>query len=505
MGVLKRIILILCTVSMLIPSLLSSLFLLPALVFAGTCWDGGYSGVAPWAVKSAANHNVDSVGYADINYCVNTVAASGDTVNIPSGSATWATGLNLTKAVRLVGADTWPDPTDETTYVSNTLITNNSSTQLITISPSSPADNPYIEITGLTLIANSAGTKGGIHVYCVNTEHYYTNFRIHHNHIRDAVSGTGINVFGYSYGLIDHNYLYNNYQDIANEVTITAWTLYPKDGNGNLIFSSLGMGGPNFLFVENNIFKGSHSQEIVSSGGARTVVRYNTYRSPLRMIDIHGENEGSGMTASNMAAEAYNNVGTSPEPIGMMGLPKHRGGVALIYNNTGNVYANSVSRMGVAIGEGASLYCDTTANYRGYRQKPHNSYVWNNKNIADNLLQYTGTNLNGTDYDPLGCLTEQTDYYKDVLDNSHDRNTYFSYDVAANRNLTDCTTENVYWETDNKKLYRCTATNTWTLVYKPYIYPHPLQGISNKGATIINTIGGLNAINMVGGLNVINQ
>jgi len=31
-----------------------------------------------------------------------------------------------------------------------------------------------------------------------------------------------------------------------------------------------------------------------------------------------------------------------------------------------------------------------------------------------------------------------------------------------------------YWATDQNTLYVCTATNTWTAYYTPYIYPHPL-------------------------------
>jgi len=49
-----------------------------------------------------------------------------------------------------------------------------------------------------------------------------------------------------------------------------------------------------------------------------------------------------------------------------------------------------------------------------------------------------------------------------------------------------------YWATDQGSwnqsgsggqgvLYKCTATNTWTLYYTPYTYPHPLQG----GSTIL--------------------
>jgi len=31
-----------------------------------------------------------------------------------------------------------------------------------------------------------------------------------------------------------------------------------------------------------------------------------------------------------------------------------------------------------------------------------------------------------------------------------------------------------YWATDTNTLYTCTAPNTWTNFYTPYIYPHPL-------------------------------
>jgi hypothetical protein len=31
-----------------------------------------------------------------------------------------------------------------------------------------------------------------------------------------------------------------------------------------------------------------------------------------------------------------------------------------------------------------------------------------------------------------------------------------------------------YWATDEQKLYVCNPTNTWTLYYTPYTYPHPL-------------------------------
>jgi hypothetical protein len=45
---------------------------------------------------------------------------------------------------------------------------------------------------------------------------------------------------------------------------------------------------------------------------------------------------------------------------------------------------------------------------------------------------------------------------------------------------TNCTPLVAYWATDTNTLYQCTATDTWTAYYTPYVYPHPLvQGNGN--------------------------
>ena len=67
--------------------------------------------------------------------------------------------------------------------------------------------------------------------------------------------------------------------------------------------------------------------------------------------------------------------------------------------------------------------------------------------------------------------------------------------TLANR-PTNCTPSVGYWATDqgtwnqsgngwgNGQLYVCTATNTWTLNYTPYIYPHPLVGSGVTGPAV---------------------
>jgi hypothetical protein len=89
------------------------------------------------------------------------------------------------------------------------------------------------------------------------------------------------------------------------------------------------------------------------------------------------------------------------------------------------------------------------------------------------------------------------DYYVDNINQAAQSNPTTPFDgtttigmghgTLANRPTT-CTTGVGYWATDQGswnrsgngfgqgQLYLCTATNTWTLYYTPYAYPHPLIG-----------------------------
>ena len=487
MGVLKRIILILCTVSMLIFSLLSSLFLLPALAFAGTCWNGGSSGTAPWYVKDGDGGS-DSILQPDVNYCINTVATEGDTVYVPVGSSTWSSRINITKGIHIIGAGI-----DKTT-ITNGIAASKTGDYIFYYMPDSPATDGMVEITGFTFDGGNSG--GAISIVNLSSTAIH-NFRIHHNKIQNSNyndSGekqAGVYTRGNTFGLIDNNIFYNNLKDAVFLGNGTdSWITFPATSN---------IGTNNYLYFEDNTtstLTTNRSFAIGETGeGARWVARHNTIdatncNNTTGISDIHGDTLNRGV----VAFEFYDN--TVNNGYQMIGID-YRGGTGIIYNNHINMTGGSYEGR-IMVREEYSSCTDAegcAGDNIGCGDEVNNGYIWNNLN------DYASTIINIVKSDTYGCLAEKDNWWDDY-NNSPE---YFTKDVHANRNLTRCIAEDVYWETDTKKLYRCTATNTWTLVYKPYIYPHPLQGISNKGATVINTIGGLNAIDIVGGLNVINQ
>ena len=105
-------------------------------------------------------------------------------------------------------------------------------------------------------------------------------------------------------------------------------------------------------------------------------------------------------------------------------------------------------------------------------------YLWGNS------WTQQPNNSNSTYISASSVLAENRDFYRES--GSFNGTSGTGSGTMASRPST-CTPGVVYWATDqggnwNKSnsandgaLFKCTATNTWTLYYTPFEYPHPLR------------------------------
>lgn len=357
-----------------------------------------------------------------------------------------------------------------------------------------------------------------------------TNLRFDHNKMTVASDGTDIITVGEVTstgtrvnGVLDHNTFVttsgNSRWLVIYAQTATAW---PASGLGT---------GSN-LFIEDNTFteqcmNDSGRAALDTDGGNTTwVVRYNTFTNAR--IEHHGYYWGFQGPASS---EVYNNSLTMSCGSGVLDgtyAIKHQGsGEWIVFNNT--VTPSSGKGSPHILQNYRSFYdavnpCTGTdgedgnrapiETYRGYpcNRQPGRTgaavlspqYYWNNRwsdNTAISMILSCSDQGN-----PIYCTTHiqaNRDYYQGGIVAQSSASSPFDgtagsgFGTLANRPTT-CTTGAEaadagnggvgYFATDQGTqgaLYRCSATNTWTLHYTPYTYPHPLQG-----ATVGSTSGG---------------
>lgn len=417
-----------------------------------------------------------SCSYVDVKAAYD-AADEGDTILVPPGSAVWTNALTITKGIKLFGAGSGcPD-----SCVDNTTIKSGETDYLIEINPKTPSDNPYVEIKGFTFNGQESGHQG-VHVENKSIDSYYTNFRIHRNSFKNfmGTSMSAIHAQGFSYGLIDHNYFYNNMYDVGIEgKKYSSWADYPKEtGLDTPDFDSLGMGGSDFLYIENNVSADCHYRPCMTGFGARFVYRYNTITigpgaDTRSLVDMHGDYGA----AATLAGEIYHNTVTATNPkYYYFSTVYWRGGTAIIFDNDVTFRTSATPEIGIRF----DYACDYRTGSGEYDMKPHNGYIWNNTSQGKNM--YIHHNAVEKDLDPYNCVVCGIDYWADTKDDSQDaQDAYvFASDTTA---PTTCSVGDVFWDTDYEKgsgystggLYKCTETNTWTWVYSPYTYPHPLR------------------------------
>jgi hypothetical protein len=417
-------------------------------------------------------------------------ASTGDTVVINGGSAcsaTWSSGVSITgKTITLQGGG-----------VGVTQITANSSAA---VTCGTPSRITGLDITingyyGILYNGNVATTSMG------NLRADHCKFTYNGSSIRRGVQLQGVRPNYYAWGVIDHN-TFNNCS------VLTYWDL-SCDDSIDMTFDTLGQ-PTNVTYIEDNTFNMSMINTIDQNCGGSYVFRYNTVNlsgSAAYIFETHSA-QGDGCRGTRRW-EIYRNtfnIAASPWCLGMI-----RGGTGVIFGNTGTGLSSDTGWAldNVRSFADPTLYCDgtdardgntqPTSTYHGYPcrdqigrgvdsqlgssgnlypQALQPAYFWNT--IVGGIEQTASVSNQG--YCPIH-IVENRDFYN--YNASFNGTAGIGVGTLANRPST-CTPYVGYWATDQGSwnrsasggqgvLYKCTATNTWTLYYTPYTYPHPLQ------------------------------
>lgn len=273
---------------------------------------------------SAATLVSPSVSYTDVS---NTVASavSGDTVQIPAGSANWTNTLNVTKAITIQGLTTLTGPSSAPIIDRQTVINNDIPSGHGTIfNLNVPATNlNVVRITGVSIVGNLGNGFGGMIEVQLSTP----NFRV--DHCEFVTPKNNYCLAGYNTkGLIDHNAALN---------TVKTFCDIRQSPFGDESYAApLTPGSIEAIYVEDNYVFCSASKVqglIDSQGGARYVIRYNTTFNA--QFVTHGTESG-GRVRGPRWWEIYNNTVTST-------LPNQQANGALFRGGTGVMFSNIVT------------------------------------------------------------------------------------------------------------------------------------------------------------------
>jgi hypothetical protein len=385
-----------------------------------------FAGVIEAACTGSSPSWTSTSDSTSVASCISS-ATSGDTITVlGSGSVSWS--VTSTKALKIVGPG------------SGTLTVTGS----VTYSPTITEATKTFELSGFTFNGNSV-----FNVRAPTGTNPVTGLKIHNNAFNNA-SVRAINFSGLEFGVLYNNTFANNNISISVIGAGTAGESYPHT-----------FGSANYLYVEDNTFGNGTGSFISETGqGGRLAFRHNTITgyncSGCEGNDIHGDQNSGGTTISS---EYYHNTWTMASPT--YRWIHHRGGQAIIANNT--VSTNLAFNMTEYRAWGGNGICSA---YPAPGQIKNTFYFNNMLGGSVRLPSFTNGGNSGScgSGGETAYLVLNRDYWTP------------SYGLASARPATCTANGNTYYgATDTDVIYKCTTTNTWTIFFSPYTYPHPLR------------------------------
>lgn len=456
---------------------------------------------------SGLNRTAASASRTDVNDCV-TAATTGATITVPAGTATWSSAISIpiTKDLSIIGAG-----------IGSTNITC-SSGECFTIS-NNDGGNSASRISGFTF------NNGFIGLFLIGSTKVP---RIDHNRFvfsswnRWDIAG----LTAHPHVLIDNN----EFVEASIGVFGTLSMLNENNNQHNIWFSDPQFGGTGAVYIESNTFYTSAFNITDANYAGRYVFRFNNIIASGTAYgnEFHGV---QGLNRGGQRWEIYNNIFNNTT----WTTSFIRGGSGYYFNNTlagtntppilkverscetkdpfgqcdgtWNIDGNTGGQQGwpcrdqIGRSRDNSQSSGTTGPWQAQALTP--AYSWNNIRSG---AQYGFASYNGCTREGTLHNLENRDWYNYSSATGSPQTVGVRVGVIANRPAT-CTTGVGYWATDegewnsnnpgtDGRLYKCTATDTWTLLYTPYTYPHPLASGTPGPPLPPNAPTSLNAIDI---------
>lgn len=374
-----------------------------------------------------------------------TAAVSGDTIKVLAGEATWTKKLSLNKSINLIGAG------QDRTIITDDVPRNH----MLVIDGGTVAISP--RISGMTIKGLNTDKNGLSATVMVEGTSDRLGFRVDHITF-DNILITGLSTNDWVWGVIDHC-TFNLKTDAVG------WAIYfgnERWGDLSLCCGDMAWASPddfgshNFSFVEDSLFNPigvGPANYVDSAGGARYVLRYNTFNDGY--LRAHGTDSTENVRGTR-AIEVYDNNFINNATT-FDGVEELRSGTALFYNNQ-------------LLGSGGFNYGIVL---KAFRDNGNFWHVW------ERCDGTTDWDQNLPDEQGYACLdqpgrgeghlatTTASGLIPATWPNQARSPIYFWNNLGWHNGEGGSTSTRIQLDRD--------YFNSPKLGYRPYIYPHPLQ------------------------------
>lgn len=492
-----------------------------------------------WALPSpAATYNAATCGAADVQAAIDLATSQGDVVQIPAGSCTWTISvhINANKGITLQGAGegstiiTDGMAHNTALYTNNCTITASCGWGTLLYVGFDSANTHITRVTAMTFIpfGTDDSTNYMLWVHGTGVDKY----RIDHltfdgdmkrRAIAVVTADGGVSEFS---GVVDHvtchhtgtngaqcfnvNYASDAFARVFKQSVELGTNSVPYwedlictfdnvkadscfdnyDGHGLVLrysaFSGIGNGNHGVDSGKREARQLEYYRNTYTNSGANLAQYHNFRTGPNIIFDETYSGPSTGVYNISIYRTSSSNTFFGTPGGNCTGANSYDGNIGTA--EQGNEGYPCLGQVGWYFPAPAGCSSQATCNAANGSNAIHNpAYVWNNVKSGSSQRLSTGSYPAAYVHINSATAPSKIDIYDDVSASCSGASCTVGIGRGTLTNRpASCTTGVAYWATDQGNwnkipggeqgvLYKCTATDTWTLYYTPYEYPHPLQ------------------------------